>query len=203
MNDLDGAAAPLSATTQDGNQWGGCESPPQTLAAARAARRQLTDLARQAEQTRGQVLGIFCAIDAHRRAGIPTPFDVAVELDDTSDRLLDLLGRIHNACDPYTAWAAAELDDTTDAPSPAGAANVVARVAVHGSEDVEHFAMVSSATDAVIGVDPDGRIITWNEAAERLYGWSRPEAIGHPISLIASDDAAEAVIARCDRVLSG
>jgi PAS domain S-box-containing protein len=203
MNDLDGAAAPISATTHDGNQWGGCGSPPQTLALARAAQHQLADLARQADQTRGQVLQIFSAIEAHRQAGIPTTFDVAGELEDTSDRLLDLMGRIHNACDPYTAWAATEPATTTVAPSRVGVANVVTRVEVHGSEDVEHFAMVSSATDAVIGVDPDGRIITWNEAAERLYGWSRPEAIGHPISLIASEDAAEAVVARCDRVLSG
>ena len=208
MNDLDGAAAPISATDYDSNQWGGGQSPPQTLALARAAQRQLADLARQTDQARGQVLQIFSTIEAHRQAGIPTTFDVATELDDTSDKLLDLLGRIHSSCDPYTAWAATRVDELAEttapaSPAPDAGAHAIARIEVDGSEDVEHFAMVSSATDAVIGVDPDGRIITWNSGAEQLYGWSRPEALGHPISLIASAESAEVVVARCRDVIVG
>ena len=204
MNDLYDAAASPQATSDAGNQWGRSDLPPQTLELARAAQRQLAVLAQQADESRGQVLRIFSAIEEHRRAGIPTTFDVATELDDTSDQLLDLLGRIQTSCDPYTAWADTRPVDLTSEPIAGGdGASMVTRVDVEGSQDVEHFALVSSATDAVIGVDPDGRIITWNAAAERLYGWSRHEAIGHRISLIASENSADEVVARCERVLSG
>lgn len=206
MNDLYDAGASQSPTDAHGTQLVGISSPPDTLELARAAQRQLTDLAQQATESRGQVLQIFSAIEAHRQAGIPTTFDVATELEDTSDRLLDLLGRIHSSCDPYAAWADTRPVDTADRVDVVlgGApANVVSRLDVHGAEDIEHFAMVSSATDAVVGIDPDGCIITWNHAAERLYGWSRAEALGQPISLIATPDAAEAVVNRCTRMLSG
>jgi PAS domain S-box-containing protein len=32
--------------------------------------------------------------------------------------------------------------------------------------------------DAVIEVDADHRVTGWNPAAERLYGYTRPEALG-------------------------
>lgn len=202
MNDLDGAAAPITTSTYDGNRWGPTDSPPATLELARAAQQQLADLARQADRSRDQVLRIFSAIEAHRQAGIPTTFDVATELDHTSDRLLDLMGRIHSSCDPYTAWAATRSDDPVVGPLD-GPTGMVARMDVEGLDEVEHYAMLANATDAVVGLDAGGRIIAWNAAAERLYGWSRQEALGRSIGLIASDDSTEAAIARCDRVLGG
>ena len=39
-------------------------------------------------------------------------------------------------------------------------------------------AILHSALDAFIGLDSDGRITSWNPAAERLYGWSAAEAVG-------------------------
>ncbi|GAB95005.1 PAS domain S-box-containing protein [Kineosphaera limosa] len=39
-------------------------------------------------------------------------------------------------------------------------------------------AILDSALDAFIGLDRDGRITSWNPAAERLYGWSAVEAVG-------------------------
>jgi PAS domain S-box-containing protein len=38
--------------------------------------------------------------------------------------------------------------------------------------------VLDSAPDAFITLDRDGRITTWNSAAERLFGWPRQEAIG-------------------------
>jgi PAS domain S-box-containing protein len=44
--------------------------------------------------------------------------------------------------------------------------------------------IIESTGDAIIGKNPDGVIISWNSAAERLYGYPQEEMIGRHISLI-------------------
>ena len=39
-------------------------------------------------------------------------------------------------------------------------------------------AILRTANDAFVGVDMGGRIVHWNEQAERTFGWQREEAIG-------------------------
>jgi PAS domain S-box-containing protein len=46
-------------------------------------------------------------------------------------------------------------------------------------------AVVADSYDAIITTALDGTILTWNAAAERLYGHSAAEAIGRPIALLA------------------
>ena len=46
----------------------------------------------------------------------------------------------------------------------------------------------STPDDAVVGVGMDGRILAWNPAAERLYGWSAEEALGMSIADTAPPD---------------
>ncbi|MDP3092531.1 MAG: PAS domain S-box protein [Nitrospira sp.] len=38
--------------------------------------------------------------------------------------------------------------------------------------------VIESALDAVVMMDREGRIIEWNRPAERIFGWSRQEALG-------------------------
>jgi PAS domain S-box-containing protein len=38
--------------------------------------------------------------------------------------------------------------------------------------------VLDTAPDAFITLDSDGRIATWNAAAERMFGWTREEAVG-------------------------
>ena len=39
--------------------------------------------------------------------------------------------------------------------------------------------VVNEVSDAVIVTDPDLHVLSWNPAAERLYGWSEQEVLGH------------------------
>jgi two-component system, cell cycle sensor histidine kinase and response regulator CckA len=42
-------------------------------------------------------------------------------------------------------------------------------------------AIVASSNDAILTLAPDRSVLSWNKAAEDLYGWPAGEAIGHPL----------------------
>ena len=57
---------------------------------------------------------------------------------------------------------------------------------------------------AVICIAPDHRILAWNRAAERIYGWSREEALGRNyVTTFLPADMAEAVVEDGRKVLAG
>lgn len=50
-------------------------------------------------------------------------------------------------------------------------------------------AIVESSDQAMLSTDPNGIVLTWNAAAERMYGYSAAEAVGQRLtSLIVPDD---------------
>ena len=49
-------------------------------------------------------------------------------------------------------------------------------------------AIVESTDDAIIGKTLDGIITSWNQAAEKLYGYTANEMIGKPISVVIPTD---------------
>ncbi|MDP9385931.1 MAG: EAL domain-containing protein [Actinomycetota bacterium] len=49
-------------------------------------------------------------------------------------------------------------------------------------------AVVESTDDAVITITPDGRIVTWNPGAERLFGYAPAEAMGEPVTIVTAPE---------------
>ena len=49
-------------------------------------------------------------------------------------------------------------------------------------------AIVASSDDAIISKTLDGVIVTWNEGATRIFGYTAAEAIGKPITIVIPPD---------------
>ncbi|MFL6446153.1 MAG: PAS domain S-box protein [Bryobacteraceae bacterium] len=47
-------------------------------------------------------------------------------------------------------------------------------------------ALLQISPSAVIGLDAGGRVLLWNTAAERIFGWTAQEVIGNPLPTIPS-----------------
>src|ERR1700722_11855162 len=58
----------------------------------------------------------------------------------------------------------------------------------HGQSDAALAAIVECSGDAILSKDLNGLIITWNRAAENLYGYSSDEAIGLHVSMLTPVD---------------
>jgi PAS domain S-box-containing protein len=72
-------------------------------------------------------------------------------------------------------WQMALVEDITERKA---AEEVRARLA----------AIVESSDDAVISMNLDGIIMSWNQAAERIFGFSEAEAAGQPITILIPSD---------------
>lgn len=48
--------------------------------------------------------------------------------------------------------------------------------------------IVNDSADAIVSLDADHRVRTWNRAAERLFGWAATEIIGQHVSVLVPPD---------------
>jgi PAS domain S-box-containing protein len=55
----------------------------------------------------------------------------------------------------------------------------------------ELTAVRDAASEAIIGIDLEGTIVSWNVGAESLYGYQVDEALGEPVSVLTRGDDAE------------
>jgi diguanylate cyclase (GGDEF)-like protein/PAS domain S-box-containing protein len=66
-----------------------------------------------------------------------------------------------------------------------------------------YLAVVEFAEDAVVATDLDGRILTWNRGAERLYGYASDDALQQSIALLQPADRVTEVDAINGEIAAG
>jgi PAS domain S-box-containing protein len=64
-------------------------------------------------------------------------------------------------------------------------------------------AIVESSEDAIISKTLDGIIVSWNEGAERLYGYTAQEMIGKPLAILIPSDSPNELPAIIERLKRG
>ncbi|MDX6228385.1 MAG: diguanylate cyclase [Frankiales bacterium] len=65
-------------------------------------------------------------------------------------------------------------------------------------------AIIASARDAFLSIDRSSHVTEWNAAAEQMFGWSRQEAVGVPLSaLVMAPGTAAAANADLARLAAG
>ncbi len=64
-------------------------------------------------------------------------------------------------------------------------------------------AIVKSSDDAIVAIDLDGVITSWNQGAEWLYGYTAQEAIGRPVTMLSQPEHFEVEKSLLDRMRGG
>lgn len=64
-------------------------------------------------------------------------------------------------------------------------------------------AIVESTDDAIYGKDLNGAIISWNKAAERIFGYTAEEIIGHSVSVLYPVDRRDELVDIMERIKRG
>ncbi len=63
--------------------------------------------------------------------------------------------------------------------------------------------IVESSSDAIVGENLDGSIVTWNAGAERLYGYPAREVLGRPMSVLIPPECSEELASITDCIRRG
>ena len=74
-----------------------------------------------------------------------------------------------------------------------------------GADEVRAWmaSIVESSDDAIIGMTLDGTIITWNSAAERIYGYTMNEIKGHSVFILTPSGYNDELPQILDRIKNG
>lgn len=63
--------------------------------------------------------------------------------------------------------------------------------------------LIATTSDAIISYDLDGNILTWNPAAEKLYGYREAEVLGRSLEILFPRDWPHPVSYYRDRIMAG
>src|SRR5579872_2812648 len=63
--------------------------------------------------------------------------------------------------------------------------------------------IVGSSDDAIFGTTLDGRVVSWNKAAEEMYGYSADMIVGKPAFVLAPEDRVAEIEASLARIKAG
>jgi PAS domain S-box-containing protein len=66
-----------------------------------------------------------------------------------------------------------------------------------------HAAIVESSEDAIISKNVDAVIVSWNEGAQRIFGYTEAEAVGQPIFILIPPDRRHEEITILERLKAG
>jgi diguanylate cyclase (GGDEF)-like protein/PAS domain S-box-containing protein len=64
-------------------------------------------------------------------------------------------------------------------------------------------ALVESADDAIVTTTLDGRILTWNRGAERMYGYAAVDVLGQPSTFLVPDELRDEMSEITQRLVNG
>lgn len=65
------------------------------------------------------------------------------------------------------------------------------------------LSVIESSSDAIVGLKPDGIVISWNSGAERIYGCPASEMVGKPITRLSLPDRSDETPLILARILNG
>ena len=65
---------------------------------------------------------------------------------------------------------------------------MLTRIEQHAITSAFLSAIIESSDDAIIGKDLNGKVVSWNEGAERMFGYTQAEMVGSSIERIVAPD---------------
>ena len=109
--------------------------------------------------------------------------DFELRAAETSDAQVTQLVRAFNGMVDNLVGVQADLATTNQQLE----ARVEARTAELRTTSETLQSLIDVAPQAIIAVDLDWRVTRWNKAAEKLFGWSAAEVLGHPLPLLGQE----------------
>ena len=145
----------------------------------------------------GIVVGLANHTNLTAKDGTIHPIDdTAAPITDNGGRIQGVVLVFHDMSERYAAEAS-NRESTRALRS--------AEAALREAEDARPVlaAIVQSSDDAIIGETLDGVITSWNQAAQRILGFTAAEIVGKPISTLLPPDHSEDMSRILERIRRG